>query len=63
MKNIIDAIVINGVKYDRVKAKTRYTCDKCDLEKICSKDSDLSSVCVYASEIGYMWKVNNKQIK
>lgn len=60
MKNIIDAIVINGIIYNRVEAKTDYTCDECDLEEICSNDSDFSCMCNYACDSGYMWKVNNK---
>ena len=58
MKNIIDAIIINGVKYNRVEAKTEYTCDECDLEKICSNNSDLGCICDYASESGYVWKID-----
>ena len=62
MKNIIDAIVINGVIYNRVEAKTDYTCDECDLEEICSINLDFSCMCAYASENGYIWKTDYNKL-
>ena len=59
MKNIIDAIIINGVVYNRVKATTPYqVCDECDLEKICSNDIDFGCMCNYACESIDVWKIN-----
>lgn len=61
MKNIIDAIIINGVKYNRVEATISFQdCDECDLEKICSINLDFGCMCAYASECGYVWKTDKK---
>ena len=57
-KNIIDSIIINGIIYNRVEATNPYfSCDECDLEEICSNDSNISLVCEYASESNYIWKI------
>ena len=61
-KNIIDAIVINGMIYNRVEATNPcFSCDECDLEEICSNDSNISLVCEYASEGNYIWKNKRRE--
>lgn len=31
------SIIIDGIRYDRVKSKTCLSCDECDLEHLCEK--------------------------
>lgn len=57
---MIDSIIINGIIYNRVEATSNNTCDACHLDEICSKYSNISLVCEYASEGNYIWKTKHK---
>ena len=56
------SIIIDNVRYDRVKAKTCLSCDECDLEHLCEDiESHFPMVCYALSEldsIEYIFKKN-----
>ena len=31
----IEAIIVDGVRYDKVKAKTEFVCEECELREAC----------------------------
>ena len=31
----IEAIIVDGVRYDKVKAKTEFVCEECELRTMC----------------------------
>ena len=33
----IEAIIVDGVRYDKVKAKTKFVCEECELREVCEK--------------------------
>ena len=33
----IEAIIVNGVRYDKVKAKTEFVCEECELREVCEE--------------------------
>ena len=39
------SIIINGVRYDAVDAKTEFTCEECDLRKICEQ-APYCNICI-----------------
>lgn len=46
------SIIIDNVRYDRVKAKTCLSCDECDLEHLCEEvGSQFPMVCYALSEM------------
>ena len=34
----IEAIIVDGVRYDKVKAKTEFVCEECDLGEVCEEE-------------------------
>lgn len=53
----IEAIVVNGIRYDNVKAKTEFVCEECELREVCEEDKDYAVMCgVLISELGECWK-------
>lgn len=38
MEGIIEAIIVDGVRYDKVKAKTGSVCEECELREACKED-------------------------
>lgn len=34
----IEAIIVDGVRYDKVKAKTGSVCEECELREVCKED-------------------------
>ena len=32
----IEAIIVDGVRYDKVKAKTEFVCEECELREVCN---------------------------
>lgn len=46
------SIIIDNVRYDRVKAKTCLSCNECDLEHLCDEiESNFPIVCYELSEM------------
>ena len=41
----IEAIIIDGVRYDKVKGKTEYVCDDCELREACKGEVDFAIAC------------------
>ena len=39
------SIIINGVRYDTVEAKTEFICEECDLLEIC-EEAPYCSICL-----------------
>ena len=35
----IEAIIVDGVRYDKVKAKTEFVCEECELREVCENMS------------------------
>lgn len=33
----IEAIIVDGVRYDKVKAKTEFVCEECELREVCEE--------------------------
>ena len=53
----IEAIIVDGVRYDRVQAKTEFVCEECELREVCEEDKDYAVMCgVLISELGECWK-------
>lgn len=45
----IEAIIVDGVRYDKVRAKTEFVCEECELrDKIC--DNSWSLFSLYCNE-------------
>ena len=53
----IEAIIVDGVRYDKVKAKTEFVCEECELREVCEEDKDYAVFCgALNSELGECWK-------
>ena len=53
----IEAIIVDGVRYDRVTAKTEFVCEECELREVCEVDNDYAVFCgSLISELGECWK-------
>lgn len=53
----IEAIIVDGVRYDKVKAKTEFVCEECELREVCEEDNDYAVFCgALVSELGECWK-------
>lgn len=61
--NDIEAIVVDGVRYDRVTASgIDKTCKECDLRHRCNSiDSVFSLSCSYLSKNNECWKLHNER--
>lgn len=56
------SIIIDNVRYDRVKAKTCLSCDECDLEHLCEDiESQFPMVCYALSNMDSMEHIFKKQ--
>lgn len=40
----IEAIIVDGVRYDLVKAKTEFVCEECELREVCEEGSGFCAV-------------------
>lgn len=38
----IEAIIVDGVRYDKVKAKTEIVCCECELRDVCKENGDFA---------------------
>lgn len=53
----IEAIIVDGVRYDKVKAKTEFVCEECELREVCEEDKGYAVFCgALISELGKCWK-------
>lgn len=53
----IEAIIVDGVRYDKVKAKNGFTCEECELACKCGiKDNRLKTVCYSLTSYDECWK-------
>ena len=41
----IEAIIVDGVRYDKVKAKTEFVYEECELREVCNGDTAISLPC------------------
>jgi hypothetical protein len=52
----IEAIIVDGVRYDKVKAKTEFVCEECDLREVCNGNTSISLPCWYGIQSVECWK-------
>jgi hypothetical protein len=52
----IEAIIVDGVRYDKVKAKTGFVCEECELREVCEKSDSLATECKCITEHYQCWK-------
>lgn len=53
----IEAIIVDGVRYDKVKAKTEFVCEECELREVCEESEDFFAWgCKAISSINETWK-------
>ena len=52
----IEAIIVDGVRYDKVKAKTEFVCEECELREVCEGRDSLASECKCITEHYQCWK-------
>lgn len=52
----IEAIIVDGVRYDKVKANTEYVCEECELREVCEKDKAFALKCNEIVESGNKWQ-------
>lgn len=57
------SIVINGVRYDAVDAKTEFTCDECDLRHLCEKTQYMSLCLILDIEENKCFKKSDKNFE
>jgi hypothetical protein len=41
----IEAIIVDGVRYDKVKAMTEFVCYECDLKEVCEEKAIFAIAC------------------
>ena len=46
----IEAIIVDGVRYDKVQAKTEYVCEECELREVCEEDKEFTDKCIAINE-------------
>ena len=52
----IEAIIVDGVRYDRVKAKTEFVCEECELREVCKKTKNFGGTCWDLTVFKECWK-------
>lgn len=52
----IEAIIVDGVRYDKVKAKTEFVCEECELREVCKDSDSLAAECKCITEHYQCWK-------
>lgn len=53
----IEAIIVDGVRYDKVKAKTEFVCEECEFARKCGiKDYSLKIACYNLTNYDECWK-------
>ena len=57
------SIIINGVRYDAVDAKTEYSCEECDLRHLCEKTQYMSLCLILDIEENKCFKKSDKKFE
>jgi hypothetical protein len=53
----IEAIIVDGVRYDKVVAKAEFVCGECELREVCKENGYFTIACVKAlSSDDECWK-------
>ena len=52
----IEAIIVDGVRYDRVTAKTEFVCEECELREVCKEDTGIVLKCMSRAIDCECWK-------
>ena len=53
----IEAIIVDGVRYDKVEPMVDDVCEVCELREVCEEDKDYAVFCgALISELGECWK-------
>lgn len=52
----IEAIIVDGVRYDKVTAKTESVCEECELREACEDNKGFGDICWHLSQLGECWK-------
>lgn len=52
----IEAIIVDGVRYDKVKAKTKFVCEECELREECENHTGVVLQCMSRARDGECWK-------
>lgn len=57
----IEAIIVDGVRYDKVQAKTEFVCEECELRELCEDvNKDFVFVCKGCAKYGECWKARKE---
>lgn len=52
----IEAIIIDGVRYNRVEAETSQGCQECHLKELCDEPNGFGDICWQSTKLGECWK-------
>ena len=52
----IEAIIVDGVRYDKVNAKTEFVCEECELREVCKEEKGFGDICWRLSQLDECWK-------
>ena len=54
----IESIIVDGVRYDKVKAKTEFVCEECELREECGchPSFGLAAKCYASARAADCWK-------
>jgi hypothetical protein len=52
----IEAIIVDGVRYNKVQAKTVFVCEECELISVCKNSDSLAAECKCITEHYQCWK-------
>lgn len=52
----IEAIIVDGVRYDKVKAKTEFVCEECELREVCEESDSFAAECKCITAHYQYWK-------
>ena len=55
-KGNIEAIIVDGVRYDKVKAKTEFVCEECELGEVCDENAKMVVYCWATLKKNECWK-------
>ena len=57
----IEAIIVDGVRYDKVKAKTEFVCEECELREVCEETKNFGDTCWHLARINECWERKEEQ--
>lgn len=52
----IEAIIVDGVRYDKVEADTEFACERCALREICDDNKGFADICLRLSQLDECWE-------